>query len=417
MSATEYQRAINARTVGVPDFPEARGNAFGSYQVDVTGSVVRNDGIEHAAAPAGSLLERARKPTPLQAREAYLNAIGTAVPANEVHGLFTAYAPRLLEDGRARRLFGRMVDRCGIDCRYSVLEPSARAGQLDDAGLYREGAFADTGARMRVYEQRAGDLAFRAAVDLDDDLDGITHLVVVSCTGFAAPGLDLDLIDRLALNPRVERTGIGFMGCYAALNALRLARHVVRSEPDARVLIVSVELCTLHLQETSDLEQVLSFLIFADGAAAALVTGERRGLALDRSTTVLVREAADQITWRIGRTGFDMKLSGGVASTIAASLPPRLAEILSGAPADAIEHWAIHPGGRSILDAVARALALEPNQLAPSRDVLRRYGNMSSATVLFVLKDMLASRVRGPGCAIAFGPGLAIESLRFEGLG
>jgi alpha-pyrone synthase len=353
----------------------------------------------------------------LQPREAYLNAIGTAVPANEVHGLFTDYAPRLLEDARTRRLFRRMVDRCGIDCRYSVLAPSARAGHLDDAALYRQGAFADTGARMRVYERCACDLAFRAALDLDDDLDGITHLVVVSCTGFAAPGLDLDLIDRLALSPRIERTSIGFMGCYAGINALRLARHVVRSEPNARVLIVSLELCTLHLQETSDLEQVLSFLIFADGAAAALVTGERRGLVLDRSTTVLVREAADQITWRIGRTGFDMKLAGGLPCTIAASLPGQLREILSGAPVEAIEHWAVHPGGRSVLDAVARALTLEPDKLAAARDVLRRYGNMSSATVLFVLKEMLTSRVRGPGCAIAFGPGLAIESLRFEGLG
>jgi predicted naringenin-chalcone synthase len=353
----------------------------------------------------------------LQPRAAYLNAVGTAVPANEVHGLFTAYAPRLLEDGRARRLFGRMAERCGIDRRYSVLAPSARAGQLDDAALYREGAFADTGARMRVYEARAGDLAFCAAVDLDDDLEGITHLIVVSCTGFAAPGLDLELIDRLALSPRVERTSIGFMGCYAAINALRLARHVIRSEPDARVLAVSLELCTLHLQETSDLEQVLSFLIFADGAAAALVTGEPRGLALDRSTTVLARGAADQITWRIGGTGFDMKLAGGVSAAIAACLPAQLRDILSGAPAEAIEHWAVHPGGRSILDAVARALALEPDKLAPSRDVLRRYGNMSSATVLFVLKEMLASQVRGPGCAIAFGPGLAIESLMFEGLG
>ena len=160
-----------------------------------------------------------------------------------------------------------------------------------------------------------------------------------------------------------------------------------------------------------------SFLIFADGAAAALVTGERRGLALDRSTTVLVREAADQITWRIGGCGFDMKLAGGVSSTIAASLPRQLPQILTGAPAETIEHWAVHPGGRSILDTVGRALALEPDKLAASRDVLRRYGNMSSAMVLFALKEMLASRIRGPGCAIAFGPGLAIESLMFERLG
>ena len=349
--------------------------------------------------------------------EPHLNAIGTAVPANEVHGLFTDYAPRLLGDPRGRRLFARMAERCGIEHRYSVLARSERPGQLDQAGLYRDGAFADTGARMQVFEERAPDLAFRAAVDLEDGLEGITHLVVVSCTGFAAPGLDLDLIDRLALNPGVERTSIGFMGCYAAINALRFAGHVVRSEPNARVLVVCLELCTLHLQETSDLEQVLSFLIFADGAAAALVTAEPRGLALARSATVLAPEAADQITWRIGRTGFDMKLAGGVPATIAALLPRHLPEILTGGTAEAIEHWAIHPGGRSVLDAVARALDLEPEKLATSRDVLRRYGNMSSATVLFVLKEMLASRIRGPGCVIAFGPGLAIESLMFEGLG
>jgi alpha-pyrone synthase len=162
---------------------------------------------------------------------------------------------------------------------------------------------------------------------------------------------------------------------------------------------------------------VLSFLIFADGAAAALVSARPHGLALQGSTTALAPEAADQITWRIGRTGFDMTLSGNVPSTIAAVLPRRLPEILNDEPAAAIEHWAVHPGGRSVLDAVERALDLGPERLAHSRDVLRRYGNMSSATVLFVLKEMLAGRIRGPGCAIAFGPGLAIESLRFEGRG
>ena len=133
----------------------------------------------------------------------------------------------------------------------------------------------------------------------------------MSCTGFAAPGLDLALIERLALSPRVERTSIGFMGCHGAINALRFAGHIVRSEPNARVLVISLELCTLHLQETADLEQVLAFLIFADGAAAALVTGEPRGLGarpLDHGAGH--DEAADQITWRIGGSGFDMKLAG-----------------------------------------------------------------------------------------------------------
>lgn len=346
---------------------------------------------------------------------AYLNAIGTATPANEVHGLFASYASRLIQSDRERRLFDRMVQRCGIERRSSVLAPG-RPGQLDDAGLYRPGDFADTATRMRVYQERAAGLAFAAAVDLDDQLSGITHLVLVSCTGFAAPGVDLALIERLALSPRIERTMVGFMGCHAAINALRLARHIVRSEPEARVLVICLELCTLHLQETSDLEQLLAFLIFADGCAAALVTREPRGLEIGLSTTAIAPQAADQITWRIGSSGFDMNLSGSVPSTLGALLPCQIAAILHGRPPDEIVHWAVHPGGRSVLDAVQHALDLGPEALATSRDVLRRYGNMSSATVLFVLEAMLEGGAGGPGCAMAFGPGLAIESLMFEAL-
>lgn len=346
---------------------------------------------------------------------AYVNAIGTACPANEVHGLFTSYAPRLIASTRERRLFERMVQRCGIERRYSVLAPGP-SGQLDDAGLYRQGEFADTAARMRVYQERAADLAFAAALDLDDRLGGITHLVLVSCTGFTAPGVDLELIERLALSPTVERTTIGFMGCHAAINGLRFARHIVRSEPEARVLVVCLELCTLHLHETSDLEQLLSFLIFADGCAAALVTGEPRGLELGSSSTAIAPAAAEQITWRIGSSGFDMTLSGAVPSTLGAVLPCHIATILDGRAPDEVVHWAAHPGGRSVLDAVQHALDLGPDALAPSRDVLRRYGNMSSATILFVLQAMLAGGRQGPGCAMAFGPGLVIESLMFETL-
>lgn len=332
-----------------------------------------------------------------------------------MHGLFASYAPRLIRSERERRLFARMVQRCGIERRYSVLAPG-RTGALDDAGLYRPGAFADTAARMRIYRERAADLAFAAAVDLDDPLDGVTHLLLVSCTGFAAPGVDLALIERLALGPGIERTTIGFMGCQAALNALRLARHIVRSAPEARVLVVCLELCTLHLQETSDLEQLLSFLIFADGCAAALVTAAPRGLALGPSSTAIAPQAAGQITWQIGSKGFDMTLSGAVPATLGALLPCHIAAILHGRPPAEIVHWAVHPGGRSVLDAVQHALELGPAALAASRDVLRRYGNMSSPTVLFVLRTLLERGRAGPGCAMAFGPGLTIEGLLFEAL-
>lgn len=346
---------------------------------------------------------------------AHLNAVGTAVPANEVHGIMAAYAPAMLATERDRRLFRRMVQRCGIECRYSVLAP-AGSGALDDAGLYRRGGFAGTAARMRVFEERASDLAFAAAVDLDDDLGDISHLVLVSCTGFAAPGVDLAMIERLALKPEVERTTIGFMGCFAAINALRFARHVVRSEPEARVLVICLELCTLHFQETADLERALSFLIFADGCAAALVSREPRGVALQHSSTAVIPEAADQITWRIGDHGFDMTLAGAVPATIGDHLPCRISGILGSRSREEIVHWAVHPGGRSVLDGVEGALMLGPAALGPSRDVLRRYGNMSSATVLFVLRSILDGGIPGAGCAMAFGPGLTIESIVFDAL-
>jgi hypothetical protein len=179
--------------------------------------------------------------------------------------------------------------------------------------------FPSTAERMRVYEDTAIELATQAveALDLGEGRARVTHLIAVSCTGLSAPGIDLQLLERCGLPPSVERTVVGFMGCYAAVNALKLARHIVRSDPEARVLIVSVELCTLHLQETQDLEQVLSFLVFGDGCAAALVSADPEGLRLDRFHAALLPEAAEQITWSIGDGGFDMFLSGQVPGSVA----------------------------------------------------------------------------------------------------
>ncbi|MGH6896621.1 MAG: type III polyketide synthase [Geminicoccaceae bacterium] len=345
---------------------------------------------------------------------AHLNAIGTAVPRHEVHGKFVAYAPRLLRCPRQRRLFARMAERAGIEARYSVLAPHPDPERLDRDGFYRAGAFPGTAARMQAYERHAADLAFAATLDLDAALAGVSHLVVATCTGFFAPGLDLQLIERLSLDHAVERTVVGFMGCSAAINALKVARHIVRSEPVARVLVVCLELCTLHLQETDALEQVLSFLIFADGCAAGLVSAEPQGLALHDFRVAVMPEAADQITWRIGDAGFDMRLSGEVPGAIGRGLAAHLPALLAGRAPEAVALWAIHPGGRSVLDAIERSLQLPEERLRSSRDVLRRYGNMSSATVMFVLKAMLQDDARGPGCAMAFGPGLVAETMLFE---
>jgi alpha-pyrone synthase len=350
-------------------------------------------------------------------QKAYLNRIATAVPPHDVHRKFVEHAPSLLADERSRRLFRRMADRAQIDHRYSFLEPDPAPGTLDRVGFFRRGAFPDTATRMRFYESHAFGLARDAlgTLGLEAGRERITHLIVTTCTGFYAPGLDLQVMDHLGLDGGVERTTVGFMGCQAALPGLKLATHIVRSEPTARVLMLNLELCTIHLQETSDLESVLSFLIFADGCAASLVSAEPTGLEILGFTSAVLPGSRDQIRWHIGNNGFLMWLDGAVPGTIARGLPDHARAVTGGLHPGEVDLWAVHPGGRSVLDAVQDALRLDDGALATSRAVLRDHGNMSSATIMFVLRRILAQG--GPdrhGCALAFGPGLTAEALRFR---
>ena len=341
---------------------------------------------------------------------AHINAIGLALPPHEVRAPFTRFARRQIAEPR-RAVLDRMMARSGIARRWSVLRAEATAAGLDAEGFYTYGAFPSTAARLRRYDAEAAGLAEAACRGVETE--GVTHLLVASCTGMAAPGVDLQLAERLGLDPSVERTLIGFMGCYAAINALRLARQIVLAEPGARVLVVCVELCTLHLQETDDLQTVLSFAIFGDGAAAALVTAEDHGFRLDGFRTQVMPADRGLITWHVGDQGFDMVLSGEVPAALRRSLPEAARAILP--EGEDVGLWAVHPGGKSILDAVESALELPGDALDVSRGVLRDCGNMSSATVLFVLERMLA-RGAAPGTrglAMAFGPGLTAEAMRF----
>jgi alpha-pyrone synthase len=350
--------------------------------------------------------------------EVFINRIATAVPRHEVHGAFRAFAVTQAEGEKGRTAFARMAARSDITHRYSVLEASEPEGSGTVCGFYRTGAaFPSTRARMARYEREAPELAGTAfaRLGLEDEAPRITHLVVATCTGFVAPGLDRHLVERHGLPRGVERTMVGFMGCQAAINALKVAWHVVRSEPEARVLVVCLELCTLHLQDTSALDQLLCFLLFADGCAAAIVSAEPKGLRVEGFRSVVMPEAGDMITWRIGDDGFDMTLSGMVPITLAHALPDWQAEMLGGGNAADVDLWAVHPGGRTILDAVEHGLALPQGALADSRAVLRDHGNMSSATVMFVLAAMMArAEARQRGCALAFGPGLSAEAMRFS---
>ncbi len=347
---------------------------------------------------------------------ALIHAIGCAVPSHDVHQAFIGWAEAQVADTRERALFRRMADRAGIGQRWSVLPRTATGGSpIDSGGFYAQG-MPPTSERMRLYAQHAPALALAAIEKLRAiaPLGAITHLVVASCTGFVAPGIDQIIADALGLTG-VERTLVGFMGCYAAVAALRTARHIARSEPEARVLVVTVELSSLHLQDDHAIEPLLAMLQFGDGAAAALVSSRGEGFTIERPFAVQLADSAELIRWTIGDTGFRMHLSGEVPGRIQAALREDAvrAKLLDGGAPDSVGTWAVHAGGRSILDAVAHGLDLPDEALAVSRGVLARYGNMSSSTLMFILADLLATSQGNDGIALAFGPGLAAEGFHF----
>ena len=352
---------------------------------------------------------------------AHINRIATAVPQHDVHKPFEMFVGRLLEGRREAALFRRMAGRSGIERRFSSFEPVVTPDgfKADAGGFYEPGAYPPTSRRMQRFAEIAPGIAGEAILGLEADLSRVTHLVLASCTGFMAPGLDQVLVKQLGMNPGVERTVVGYMGCYAAVNSLRLAHHIIRSEPEARVLVVNIELCTLHFQETSELEKLLSMLLFGDGCSAALVTAEASGIALEDFLSVALPDSEGLITWDIGDTGFEMHLSSKVPQRIQQAMGEERARnapdgVLRGRhPAD-YSLYAVHAGGRAILDAVETGLELAKDQLDWSRGVLKDFGNMSSATLMFVLQRILKADVSGPGLALAFGPGLACETFTFR---
>lgn len=347
---------------------------------------------------------------------AYLNEIGTAVPPNESQQFFLDSLPSWITDPAVADKLRVIAKRSGIERRYTVLDHVL--GAPGSGMFYEIGNFPGTAKRMEVYRREAPRLAMQAVRALETrgvELDSVTHLVITSCTGFYAPGLDVDLIRLLDLPRSVHRTIVGFMGCYAGITGLRNANDIVHADPDARVLMVNLELCSLHLQQNAPIDRLVASLLFSDGCAASLVSAKPTGFRLDSFTSHLSLEDADKMQWLVEDQGFAMKLD--------ADIPDRIRDYLSRdtgtfahAAGDPRALWAIHPGGRAILDAVRGAFALTPEQMAPARRVLANYGNMSSATVMFVFEELLRHTPRNefrPGAAIAFGPGLTIKALEF----
>ncbi len=342
-------------------------------------------------------------------------ALATAVPDQDIHSAFIGWAKARFDDPRQRAVFARMARRSGIAHRYAALPVLPDGGSpVDKGGFYASEPLPPTSARMQLYGDLAPPLATAAIRKLGDAFDParITHIVVASCTGFTAPGIDQILCRELGLRADVERVLIGFMGCYAAVTALRTARHIVRSEADARVLVVTVELSSLHLQPTRDLEALLAMLQFGDGAAAAIVAGDGAGLTVESPFSATLEESHELIRWDIGDMGFAMHLSGEVPGRIGHALGDAgLRETLTGG--EQVDAWAVHAGGKSILDAVEAGLGLDTDALDESRAVLRNNGNMSSSTLMFALAAFLGRDVRR-GVALAFGPGLAAEGFAFR---
>lgn len=365
---------------------------------------------------------------------AYIHHIATGTPPYTYAQSYTR--DRLKDwarDPKARRLIHAIYNRSGIETRHSVSGDFVVGAE---ATLFRSDSQGtlippSTGERNRVYthwaKQLAVDLARRAIADAEGfEKEDITHIIFTSCTGFANPGPDYHVIKELGLRPNVERYTLGFMGCYAAFPSLRMAAQFCEANPDAVVLVICLELCTLHMQINDQADCILANSLFADGAAAAIVSARepqngRPVYRLDGFESALVPSSESEMAWEIGDEGFNIVLSSYVPEIIGGNIRQLLQGVLKNhdTTVDAIHEWAVHPGGRAILDKVQESLHLKPESLEASRTILRDYGNMSSATILFVLKEMLdsAETDRATLCAMAFGPGLTVETAVMERIG
>jgi predicted naringenin-chalcone synthase len=254
------------------------------------------------------------------------------------------------------------------------------------------------------------------------DYTKITHLITVSCTGMSAPGIEIQLKQKLPLNNSVQTYAINFVGCYAFFPALKMADAFVQSNPNASVLIAAVELCTLHFQNKDSEDHLLSNALFADGAAACLVTSEKFGknsLQLLNTEQLLLPKGANDMAWNISSEGFLMKLSSYIPQLIDEGLTQLLTTILTSLNLnkEELKHWAVHPGGKRILEVFEKELSLNNEELRHSYETLKNYGNMSAPTIFFVLKEFLNDSEIGQSeklFSCGFGPGLTIEAAVFQ---
>jgi predicted naringenin-chalcone synthase len=364
-----------------------------------------------------------------------IQAIGTAVPSHkisqELHYSILESANGMSREEKLQ--LRKIYSRSGIESRHSVLAEFGKADSGNNILFHPSNHHPSVpiSKRMDLFQLHAADLCVKAVHDCFAAFSSlapsdITHLITFSCTGMSAPGIDIQLVEKLKMERSVERTCINFMGCYAGINALKVASHIATARPDAVVLLAGVELCTLHYQKNDKQDQVIANALFADGAAACIVSSKKLDtkkhpvLALKNFYAEFEPAGKSEMIWTIGDFGFDLRLSAYVPELIRKNIYSMMQKLFkkAGITQDAIDYYAMHPGGMKILEACEEALRISKDQNENSYSILREYGNMSSVTIFFVLKEYLkrfTKKDKGKKIlACAFGPGLTMESMIAE---
>lgn len=359
---------------------------------------------------------------------AFIHNIATSVPEQIYKQDFLRDKMKeyITNNRSTRSIIHRIYSRSGIDKRHTIVHDFNANG--DPRFFFQKDGTLNTpstGARNKLYAHHAKKLFADIARKLMEkhpyfEAKDITHVITVSCTGFFAPGPGYEIVKQLSMPQSVQRFHLGFMGCYAAFPALKMAHSFCAANKNAVVMVICLELCSIHFQNSENIDQLISASVFADGGAGVLVSSkptpkDQPVYKLENFATSIAEKSEQDMAWTIGDTGFNMVLSTYVPEIIESNIRSSIQPLLDTYRINYsdIKHWAIHPGGRAILDKIEKNLGMQPEQLASPRAVLSKYGNMSSATILFVLKHLLDQPAQNKTervLAMAFGPGLTIES-------
>lgn len=320
----------------------------------------------------------------------------------------------------ARKL-GFLYNQSDIEYRYSLIEDFSNSKEAwTFIPINNEQTFPNLEARMELYNKESLVLSTQAIENCINNIlnvNDVTHLITVSCTGMSAPGLDLAIVEAMDMPSTVQRTSVNFMGCYAAIHALKMAFQIAESTPNANIVIVATELCTLHFQKEYSVDGASSSMLFADGCAAVLISNNKNFNALAALKFFFSKvnfSGKKDMAWQLSSQGFLMTLTGYIPQFIEADIETLVNEALQNAhlTKQQITHWCIHPGGKKIIDVIQKKLQLSDEDVKYSRTILKQYGNMSSPTILFVLNEILQDIKNDHAIifGIAFGPGLTMET-------